>query len=90
MKETCFPKMAFKYGDTLEGDQSLEVYFIKPDEKEIPMYDCPFSTKRARTSLHSMETCAPQSVAMKVYENPNDQTKELQKYVKRYVGKLTF
>jgi hypothetical protein len=82
--------MAFKHGITVKDDDIVEAYFIKPDQIETAVYDCPFHANRARMSLRGMETCTPQAVAMKVYGDPNDLNRELAQYVKQYVAKLTF
>jgi len=70
------------------NDTLIECY-CKPETKEIIKYECPFNSRIAKQALREMKSNTPLAVAMKVYDNPNEQNKELQRYVDRYVKNLT-
>lgn len=87
IKNLCFPKIAFKYDVSLKS--SIEcISLSKP--REYLYYKCPNKTLQSRKKLAQMKSHLPSSIAiaMKGFENPNDDNKRLQAYVDRYVSKF--
>jgi len=51
--------------------------FIQNEKEDIPTYECANPTLSSRTKLQKMKSYTPLSVAMRVYDNPNHENKEL-------------
>ncbi|MCM3625779.1 TniQ family protein [Paenibacillus glycanilyticus] len=87
MVDSSFPLMAFKYSIVPSDNNLIECYCMPETTKNI-RYECPFLTKASIQALREMKSHSPQAVAMKIYDNPNEQNKELQRNVEKYVRNL--
>lgn len=94
MKARSIPEMVFTHGSDMEKQQSVDFYYeIKSKRllKDIDTmrYECPFDSQNKRSSILSMKSYTPLSVAMMVFDNPCEENKRLSQYVSQYVTRLT-
>lgn len=88
MKDACFPRFAFRFNIT--KDKQLIEFFLKSVRSQLPVYDCPNKFVSNRRKIQNMKSFTPQKVALRVFDNPSEENKDLQRYVDRYVRKLSF
>jgi hypothetical protein len=91
MKETCFPRIAFKHyltRNNVEYKLSPKTQ-IELDIKQANLI-CPYQAASSRIKIYNMRSYTPQTIAMIVCDKPNNDNKNLQRYVDHYVSKLSF
>ncbi|REE67011.1 hypothetical protein A8990_14520 [Paenibacillus taihuensis] len=90
MMELSQPMIVFRHSYEIRFIQEVEVAMSHETNQRIFNKDmkCISSTKRFRKEYRQMRTFTPMGMAMKVYENPSTENKQLSEYVNRYVSRL--
>ncbi|MNW49364.1 hypothetical protein D3C74_267790 [compost metagenome] len=89
MLQNSIPRAILKHNSDVRQKQKIEIILPNVDRRiNLNEFKCPLSTKTMKKFLFKMNSLKPLSVAMRIYENPSDENKRIESYVKQYVMKL--
>ncbi|WP_336077169.1 TniQ family protein [Paenibacillus sp. 203] len=89
MLQNSIPRAILKHNSDVRQKQKIEIILPNVDRRiNLNEFKCPLSTKTMKKLLFKMNSFKPLSVAMRIYENPSDENKRIESYVKQYVMKL--
>lgn len=90
MLEKSLPNIIFEHYADVGRKQAIEV-IVQNEARSIKFNNikCAISSKSMKKALRKMKSFTPQSVAMRIFDNPTDENKAIRTYVDQYVNKLT-
>ncbi|MFX3634425.1 MAG: hypothetical protein ACE3L7_00145 [Candidatus Pristimantibacillus sp.] len=90
MIEMSLPNIIFKHDENVGGNDGIvQVFKSEGQQKNDLNLECMTNSTSMKKQIRNMSSYTPLRIAMKIFDNPSQENKELSKYVDKYVARFS-